>query len=101
MREPSREDVLTAFAERVKTIEGFESVSRRATLDPLDLTRINFDQPAIVLLEHDEETQQRARGLPPILILDVMICVYARNPRDAEDGARPDPTIPGATVINP
>lgn len=101
MRSPSREDVLSAFAERVGKLEEFESVSRRATLDPLDLARISFDQPAIVLLEHDEETQQRGRGLPPVLILDVMICVYARIPRDADDPSRPDATIPGATIINP
>jgi hypothetical protein len=101
MRSPSREDILTAFAARVNALEPFVSTSRRATLDPLDLTRISFDQPAIVLLEHDEETERRGRGLPPVLILDVMVCIYARIPRDEQDPSVPDATIPGATVINP
>lgn len=101
MRSPRREPVLEAFAQKFMVMEEFESVSRRATLDPLDLNRINFDQPAIVLLEHDEDTQQRGRGVPPVLTLDVLICIYARIPRDPQDPSRPDPEIPGATVINP
>lgn len=92
---------MAAYIDRVSGLDGFESVSRRATLDPLDLSRISFAQPAIILLEHDEDTQQRGRGLPPILIVDVMLCVYARIPRDPQDPSRPDATIPGATIINP
>jgi hypothetical protein len=101
MRSPTREDVLTEFANRIALLDGFETISRRATLNPLDLTKIDFDQPAIVLLEHDETTERRARNLPPVLIVSVMVCVYARIPRDPENPSNPDPTIPGATIINP
>lgn len=101
MRSPTRNDVMDEYLRRVQALDGFEYTARRATLDPIDLTRINFAQPAIVLLEHDEETQQRGRGLPPILILDVMLMVYARIPRDPQDPSRPDGTIPGATILDP
>jgi hypothetical protein len=101
MRSPTREEVLGAFADRVALLDGFLSVSRRATLDPLNLAQINFAQPAIVLLEHDETTERRGRGLPPVLTVHVMICVYARIPRDPKNPSNPDPSIPGATIINP
>lgn len=101
MRSPRRNDVMEELLARVQKLEGFEYVSRRATFDPLDLTKITFGQPGIILLEHDEETQQRGRGLPPVLIVDVMICLYARIPRSAQDPSKPDALTPGATVIDP
>lgn len=101
MRSPTREQVLAEFLARVQALDGFESVSRRSTLDPLDLSRIDTPQPAIVLLEHDEETTHRGRGLPPILVYELFIIVYAEIPRDPQDPSSPDRTTPGATIINP
>lgn len=103
MRSPTREQIMAAFLAKVQTLSPstIKTVSRRATLDPLDLSRQDFPQPAIILIEHDEETQHRGRGLPPILIVDVMICLYAQIPRSTQDPSSPDVSTPGATVINP
>lgn len=99
----ARETVMNALLAKVAASAGFLTVSRRVQLIPGAPTPTVATpplQPALYLLEGDEETKERGRGLPPVHVWDVDLWVWAKIPVGATIGV-PDGTTPGASIINP
>lgn len=85
---PARETVMGALFALLSPTPGFASVSRRMTL-PAQVAPA--DQPALMLWEQPE-TERIRTAAPPRHLYEVWAVIVFTNP---------DPTIAGATIINP
>jgi hypothetical protein len=98
-----RETVMAALLAKAQALnpQPFATITRVATLDFLDLSKVDFPQPGLMFVEHDEDTTPKGRGLPSVLVVEVLVCIYAMKPRDPTSPSDPDRSVPGASIINP
>ena len=90
----------TVLDETGAAVPAFAKTSRRLQLMPDNTAQVPFDQPAMFLVEGDEETQWKGnRGQPLLRTWRGMIWVFAKVPDGVRPGS-PDFVTPGATVIN-
>lgn len=83
-----REAIYVALFQRLQTIPGFVTMSRRwRHMDDV----LQVEQPALFLLQGNE-TPQEVRGMPPQWRLEPTIVIYARHDSD--------PNIVPGTALN-
>lgn len=86
-----RETIWKALFAKLTASASFETAARRPYLPPDNTVAVPLNQPAIFLVEGDEEQTQR-RNLPNTAVLTGQIWIYCKTP---------DPQTPGATILNP
>jgi len=101
---PTREQVMAAMLAAASAAANFKTVSRRVVLAPSSagtpVPATPALQPALYLLEDNEQTIQKTHGAPWKRLWRVQLWVWAQIPNGATPGV-PDVTIPGGAVINP
>ncbi len=100
---PTREAVMSALFAKVQTAASFQTVSRRIDFDPAQGPTMTVAtpalQPALYVLEDDEDTHQPSHGGPSKRVWGAMLMIWCKIPDGTTPGV-PDGTTSGASVIN-